>query len=115
MSYLWVKSNPEKARRSVRNCVLKKKYNITLSDYEKIWESQGGRCAICYQPESRVSSKANRDGVRVVRTLAVDRNHKTSQVRGLLCTRCNQILGLIQEQPDILTSMIEYLKKWNQS
>lgn len=63
----------ERARR------YKRLYGITAEEYDTLLGFQDGRCAICHHlPKSR--------------RLAVDHDHKTGEVRGLLCTRCNQTL-----------------------
>lgn len=74
-----------------------KKYGITNAEYQKIFESQNAACAICKQ------KKANK--------LAVDHNHKTGEVRGLLCMNCNRMLGHAFDNPEILASAIGYLIK----
>jgi len=43
--------------------------------------------------------------------LAVDHNHKTSEIRGLLCSRCNTAIGLIQDNAQIALAIYEYLKR----
>lgn len=43
----------------------------------------------------------------------LDHNHKTGQIRGLLCSQCNSILGFSKESISILLSSIEYIKKYN--
>ena len=53
-------------------------YGITVEDYERMFSSQEGVCAICS------NGTKNR--------LAVDHDHQTGAVRGLLCPRCNQHL-----------------------
>lgn len=76
----------------------KKKYGITGEDYDAILFEQNGRCAICH---NRPRSKR----------LAIDHNHKTGQVRGLLCRRCNQnLLGAGHEDLDILRRAVAYLE-----
>ena len=57
----------------------KRLYGITIADYEAMLEFQEGVCAICERPP------------RTLR-LAVDHDHKTGKVRGLLCNTCNQTL-----------------------
>lgn len=82
--------------------MLREKFGITESDYQRILESQNGVCAICKQPERRV-----RQGKLL--KLSVDHCHVTGKVRGLLCAVCNIGLGLMQDNPLFLTSAIEYL------
>lgn len=60
-------------------------YSLTIEDYERILAYQKGLCYIC--------AKTNPSGVR----LSVDHCHKTGQVRGLLCQRCNRVLGKIED------------------
>lgn len=62
------------------------KYGVTLKDYEKQWEQQQYKCAIC----SRV--KQNNE-----KAFAVDHCHKTNAVRGILCPQCNVDLGRIEK------------------
>lgn len=76
-----------------------KKYGLSPEQYMEILEAQQGKCAIC------------REEPTTKRGLAVDHNHKTGQVRGLLCTGCNTALGSFKDSEEILTSAIEYLRK----
>lgn len=66
-----------------RNSYLKLKYGITLADYNKLLKKQGGGCALCLKtPEE--------EG----RNLAVDHDHKSGQIRGILCMFCNhRVIG----------------------
>ena len=81
-----------------RNCDYMSKYNITLKDYDEMFDKQDGVCAICKLPE-------------ITRRLAVDHNHKTGKVRGLLCTGCNIALGHIKDNPERLENMKMYLEE----
>lgn len=74
-----------------------KRYGISASDYLWVLDVQGGVCAICKRPPK---------GKR----LAVDHDHKTGKVRGLLCSKCNTLLGNADDQPLILLSAVEYLR-----
>jgi Recombination endonuclease VII len=76
---------------------LKAFYGITVEDYEKILKLQGGVCAIC--------GGVNENS----RQLAVDHNHKTGDIRGLLCHLCNGLLGHARDRKDILKKAIRYL------
>ena len=60
-------------------------YKLTLEMYDAILVYQGGVCYACGQPEHVKG-----------RSLAVDHNHQTGEVRGLLCSRCNPVLGKIE-------------------
>ena len=96
------KANPgaERARH------YKRKFGITIEQYEDLHKSQNGVCAICRKPEISCDSKS---GLR--RSLAVDHCHKTGKIRGLLCWRCNTVIGKLEECPILLRQMIFYLYK----
>jgi hypothetical protein len=64
-------------------------------------------CDICGMPETKISKNGN------LFNLAQDHNHITGKNRGLLCSRCNTMLGKINENIDILKKMIEYLKRFD--
>ncbi len=71
---------------------LQRRYGIGIKEYERLFDQQGGVCAICRQPET---ARYN-DGR--VRRLAVDHNPKTDKVRGLLCYFCNRRLGFFDSE-----------------
>jgi len=79
---------------------LRRKYSITLEDYNSMVEEQNGLCAIC----GRTNSKKG-----VFERLAVDHNHISGQIRGLLCNRCNVILGLGDEDINTFKNIISYI------
>ena len=91
---LWQAAHPDWARKSH----LKLNYNLSMSDYKQLHDSQNGLCAICKQPE------------RKYKYLAVDHDHNTGHIRGLLCASCNNVLGLVKDDPRILSSAIAYLQ-----
>lgn len=94
----WRAANPEKVREINRRADLKNKYGLTPEDYEQILSKQDGRCAICRAPA--------RSGY-----LCVDHDHVTGDVRGLLCGRCNAVLGYAEDSPVTLRSAIHYLEE----
>lgn len=83
---------------------LRAKFDLSLDDYEKMLAAQDGVCAICKQPETH-----KRNGK--VKALAVDHNHSTGEVRGLLCSDCNTAIGKLREDPEILMSAVRYLEQ----
>ncbi len=82
-----------------KNYHLIKKYNLTIDDYNKKLELQLHGCAICKQP------------CPTGKKLAVDHDHKTNVLRDLLCIRCNNVLGLVNDNELLLFDLIEYLKR----
>ena len=74
------------------------KYGLTEADYQALLKTQGGKCAICLKPCS--TGKA----------LAVDHNHDTGQVRGLLCMSCNTGLGKFKDDRSLLLAALNYLR-----
>lgn len=90
---------------SNRRSWLKKIYGITPEQHAAMVAAQGGRCAVCGHPPAR-----NKHGTHV---LAIDHNHETGRVRGLLCHRCNAALGMMREDLDLITKLWQYLDRWN--
>lgn len=83
-----------------RKRALKRLYNISFEQYDVLFKSQHGVCAICSKPP-----KDNRK-------LFVDHDHVTTKIRGLLCDKCNFILGLSGESASILQEGINYLARY---
>lgn len=88
----------------IRDSVYRKKFGITLVDYENILVSQGGCCAICKTDKPMGHGKKNG-------RFSVDHDHKTGKVRGLLCHHCNVGIGSLKDDLDIMVSSIRYLMK----
>ncbi|MBS0167551.1 MAG: endonuclease VII domain-containing protein [Nitrospira sp.] len=80
---------------------LKNRYRIGLATYNGMLDAQGHVCAICAAPDM-VNGKR----------LAVDHDHKTGQVRGLLCTRCNIALGHFGDDVEKLRRAAEFLREY---
>lgn len=73
-------------------------YNITVDEYEKILSFQNNKCAICGRP---AKSNQNR--------LAVDHDHKTGLIRGLLCWSCNKAIGCFKDNQHLIWASFLYL------
>ena len=78
-------------------------FGITRLQYSKLLEAQGGVCAICKQKETRKHQNG-----KTLR-LAIDHDHSSGEIRGLLCRRCNIALGLLEDNIDLLAAMQAYL------
>lgn len=73
-----------------------KTYGLSAEDFTRLLKEQNGRCGICSGP---LKDKLN-----------VDHCHTSGQVRGLLCTQCNLLLGLL-ERPNYLANVLVYLRQ----
>jgi hypothetical protein len=73
-------------------------YGLEPDDYHALLEAQGGGCAICGTPPN------------ATRALAVDHDHETGAVRGILCGRCNPGLGHFKDDPLLLEKAAHYLR-----
>jgi hypothetical protein len=102
----WRANNVEKQRaydarrrgthnREHRSAQLKCLYGITLEEWEALCAAQGGCCAICHRE----------------RRLDVDHCHESGKVRGLLCRRCNLMLGQCGDDSDLLIKAADYLSR----
>lgn len=99
----WKEKSPEIASRSRHKTNLRQ-YGLTEATYQELLQSQGCVCAICRRPET-VSERGK------VRRLTVDHCHVTGRVRGLLCSRCNILLGYAKDDATVLLAASIYLEK----
>ena len=88
----WWRKNPERAHKLVKAYQLKHEYGLDVEEYDTMLMEQHGVCAICGEPESQ-----SRHGK--ILALAVDHDHTTGKIRGLLCSRCNLMVGLMEREP----------------
>ena len=106
----WNKANPERAKacRAARRKAnpehfkayhLKRTYNLTLEEWQKLFEYQIQCCAICGRPATDFKN-----------ALSVDHDHSTHIVRGLLCWNCNSLLPNRKELISQLKKAIRYLE-----
>ena len=77
-----------------KNWELKKKYNISLEEYTEQCSVRDNKCDICTVK---------------VKTLHVDHNHTTKEVRGYLCGSCNRAIGLLQDKASNCINAGKYL------
>lgn len=87
----WQKDHPEK----MRDSYLWHEYRIRLPEYLQLLDKQSGVCQICKQLSNE--------------TLAVDHDHLSGDIRGLLCRACNTALGLFNDSVERLQNAITYL------
>ena len=94
--------DPQELRRREKQGNLRRLYGIGIDEYERLFESQNGKCAICGTTDA---------GGRWKRRLQVDHNHKTGAIRELLCNGCNAGLGNFKDNESVLRLAIQYLRK----
>lgn len=81
-----------------------KRYGLSVEQYLLMLEGQDGLCAICLKPETEIKRGT-------LAGLAVDHDHVSGLVRGLLCSRCNKGIGLLQDNPDRMRRAALYVER----
>jgi len=83
----------------------KRRYGISREEYMLMRKTQDFRCEICglHEDEHKLSRWGN---------LCLDHNHKTGQIRALLCAQCNKGLGSFKDNANMLRLAAEYLDKY---
>lgn len=105
----WREANPEKARQTRQRYEAKnpdkhhqshlsRTYGITVDEFESILGDQGGGCAICGTDQPSMGKR-----------LCVDHVEGTRLIRGVLCSRCNSAIGLLDHDAERLRACIDYL------
>ena len=77
-----------------------KKFGISVADYDALMAKQSQKCAICGRDQSEFSKR-----------FAVDHDHTSGKVRGLLCANCNTAIGHLEDNVDWMRRAIDYLTK----
>lgn len=75
---------------------LRSQFNISVEEYDQILDAQGGVCAVCKKPPT-------------TKRLAVDHDHATGLIRGLVCWWCNKLIGAANDDAERLRSASDYL------
>lgn len=88
--------NAQKKRNHER--MVARTYGLKPGEYERMYKEQGGVCAIC------------RRATGATKRLAVDHDHNTGLVRGLLCGPCNKLVGYFRNSPEAFDRAAAYLR-----
>lgn len=94
--------NSGKASASQLVCYYKRQYGLTVDEIAEKLAAQDGRCAICGTTEA-----GGRHNV-----FAVDHDHGTGAVRGMLCNNCNIGIGYLGDSPETLDAAAAYLRRY---
>jgi len=90
--------SPEKSR----SRMLKRKYGITLEEYNTMLEKQNGGCYLCGDTDP--------GGPPTTKHFCVDHCHSSGDVRKLLCNNCNSGLGFFKDNPDLMRLAANYVE-----
>ncbi len=100
----WRMNNPEKVEKKNRQHFIARRLKntgFTVEMYEKTLLQQKGLCAICGIDLTIVQANADHD-------------HESGKPRGVLCSRCNVMLGMAKEETTVLLAGVDYIMKWRE-
>jgi hypothetical protein len=90
------------AKERAKDLRLRREFHITLAEFNRVLEYQQGVCFIC-------KKRLNKKGIPL--KLAVDHDHKTGEVRGLLCWPCNKGIALFRDSLERLQNAVVYFQE----
>lgn len=99
---LWRAAHPEQAREQARSGQRKRRHGTSREEYAAMVEVADGKCQICGVDPRSTDGRGD--------YLAVDHDHSTGLIRGILCRPCNLALGYMQDDPDRLVAAARYLE-----
>ena len=76
---------------------------VDAAEFERLFKAQGGKCPICNSAFPPLIERAKK--------IAVDHDHKTGDIRGLLCIQCNTAVGMVKESVTVAEHLVAYLQK----
>lgn len=100
------KRDPEKFRQQLRESRFRKKYGLSCEEVDAMFADANGICRIC----EREMKKGVGNHIAPGEVACVDHDHDTGAIRGMICSMCNNGLGLFRDNPQILESAAKYLR-----
>ena len=94
--------NRSKALEQSYRANIKSRYGISPEDYNRMFDEQNGKCAICKSAEIKRKN---------AKRFCIDHCHSTGKVRALLCHDCNVILGKLKDDIQFIDNIKQYLMK----
>ncbi len=92
----WRAAHKVQVYEASRDVTYRKRFGITLGQYNLMFVAQNGVCAICQEA--------------TVRYLSIDHCHRTGKVRGLLCSKCNAAIGFLHDDPRLIERAKHYVE-----
>jgi len=80
-------------------------HNVTQEQYDKLLDKQEKKCYICGREHNPIIPRGKGK-------LHIDHDHITGKIRGLLCHKCNVILGFAEDKESIFLKAIEYIRRY---
>jgi len=103
----WTEKNPDK----YLDGHLRRRFGITLEQYNAMLADQGGVCAICGELPTSVRNRRKGKQRTFIARLVVDHDHATGKVRGLLCSSCNTGIGNLKDEAATVRAALDYLER----
>lgn len=97
-------SHPEVGRRGQRNYRYRKYGLSSAAEFDQLILDQDGKCKICLVI-LKIGQGKN--------AAHMDHDHNTGTRRDVLCSRCNNVIGMVEEDLNLLNSIIQYIKRWS--
>ena len=94
----WAEKNPEKRKLSAKKSWLKRRYGLTLEQYEKMLKESKGVCQICGK----------------TRPLCIDHSHVTGRIRGLICKICNSHIGWLENYNNQIKQYLDIVSNYGE-
>lgn len=79
---------------------IKRKFGITLVEFEAMMAAQNGICLICEVEFWTLN----------IRDVAIDHDHVTGKLRGILCRKCNTGIGMMNDDVNVVKRAVKYLE-----
>jgi hypothetical protein len=105
-----VQKSKRKNRDNIHKSEIKRLYGILPEEYDRMMKEQNGVCKICGKEETRKSRTPGK-----ISKLAVDHDHKTGQIRALLCSDCNTGIGKLRDDPFLIDKAAAYLRSFGKT
>lgn len=99
-------------KQTYRNKHLKKKYGFTQAEYVERFHKQNGECEVCKVKMVLQNGTLTKGSSRNRSSCTIDHCHVSNKVRGLVCFSCNIAIGHVNDDPNILSNMIDYLQRY---
>ena len=102
-AYRWDRANPKRIKRIKDKYHLRIKYGLTTAERDAMYQMQNQCCAIC---KKAIPPSGNHNHI--------DHDHELNKVRSILCARCNHIVGILENFPDLVAAAQKYITDWKE-